>query len=713
MLKKKLLRKGTALLLSVVLTASVCVNTALAAETIVTNNAAPAYNGDVAPPNLDDILGKDGSGGTVLVPTGDVHSTTAGETGSAAGTDTAEGTTEGNTQGVYENVFVGEPRIIVSEPEYTTSAQSPRLDAPGTRTDTIPVTIVPTDSDTPLTPDESKENTSPDPETDIDENSPYSPKIKFGTGSGLFARWGTSELANEYYLVPGDTVTITAANEPEGSKIYFTGLNDAIEAYKADPAFDFTAEDSGWTEYTDTVTIRFSDNYARVGAVMTDISGKAIKGTFISTNFWELDCERRIGVYGSADNYNLRMTDYLNLSGATASNITQTYYIKAAANTEAADPTETDYDFKLSDSEPGYLDDILGGLTGNTALNYKGICVYYRNGEAVYTSPVVSGTFNFELTPMLVFSNEYDETDVLYYPCRLSARVIYGGNYDTVYYGIGKVGSLSSTEGWSNAGESFEVSGDINADDVALYAVLYDSKNNVGYTNDDSTFKIFEKPLIRVGDTTISDNGYTAPATITLESTGVPQNFSSDIYYTLDGSDPTDNGTLYTGPISTAKFSKGDVVTVRAFSQLTNGDKSIDGEIAEKNVTVTDTAPTITYANGFVTLSNDGGTIYYTVDGSGPTSSSTRMTYTAPFSLGGLNSLVRAATYAEGRYSAVTETYADGGAYDLGTLALPSTSFGEPVKFYVSEVTEASGSRPTNSQEFTFTITERALFHLI
>ena len=155
MLKKKLLRKGTALLLSVVLTASVCVNTALAAETIVTNNAAPAYDGDVAPPNLDNILGKDGSGGTVLVPTGDVHSTTAGETGSAAGTDTAEGTTEGNTQGVYENVFVGEPRIIVSEPEYTTSAQSPRLDAPGTRTDTIPVTIVPTDSDTPLTPDES------------------------------------------------------------------------------------------------------------------------------------------------------------------------------------------------------------------------------------------------------------------------------------------------------------------------------------------------------------------------------------------------------------------------------------------------------------------------------------------------------------------------------------------------------------------------------
>ncbi|MDO4893431.1 MAG: FN3 associated domain-containing protein, partial [Eubacteriales bacterium] len=406
------------------------------------------------------------------------------------------------------------------------------------------------------------------------------------------------------------------------------------------------------------------------------------------------------------DNYNLRMTDYLNLSGATATNITQTYYIKAAADAEAADPTETDYDFKLSDSEPGYLNDILGGLTGTTALNYKGVCVYYKNGEAVYTSPVLSGAYNFELTPMLVFSNEYDETDVLYYPCRLSARVIYGGNYDTVYYGIGKVGSLNSTEGWSNAGESFEVSGDINADDVALYAVLYDSKNNVGYTGDDGNLVIFEKPLIRVGDTTISGDGDDPSATITLESTGVPQNFTSDIYYTLDGSDPTDNGTLYTGPISTAKYATGDVVTVKAYTQLSNGDKSIEGEIAERDITVTDAAPVITCADGVLTITNDGGRIYYTLDGSDPRTSSTKKRFTAPVSLGGLNKLVRAVTYNDGNYSAVSEVYADGGAYDLGTVTLPYSTFSEPVEFYASELEDDDGEYWENEQEFTFTITE-------
>ncbi|MDO4883256.1 MAG: hypothetical protein Q3975_07880, partial [Oscillospiraceae bacterium] len=323
MFKMKLLRKGTALLLSAALAAGICINTAFAAETIYTGNAAPSYSGDFVPPGIEDFLGKDGAGGGIVTPIDGVQPTAVSETqATATDADTAQpytvGTTEGDMQGVHENVFLGEPKIILSAPEYTTSAESPRLDAPGTRNDTIPVTIVPTDSTTPLTPENPKDNTSPDPETDVDENSPYAPKIKFGTGSGLYARWGTSELANEYYLVPGDTVTITTANEPEGSKVYFTCSNSAIEAFKANPAFDFTAGNSGWSEYTDSVTIRFSDNYARVGAVMTDVSGKAIKGTFISTNFWELNCERRIGVYGSADNYNLRMTDYLNLSGATA-----------------------------------------------------------------------------------------------------------------------------------------------------------------------------------------------------------------------------------------------------------------------------------------------------------------------------------------------------------------------------------------------------------
>ena len=370
------------------------------------------------------------------------------------------------------------------------------LDAPGTRDDTVTVTG---DSTTPLTPDKPKENTSTEPETDIDEDSPYAPQISFGTGNGFYARWGASELANEYYLTPDDTVTINVYNEPEGAKVYFTGSNTAIDAYKADPAFDFTAADSGWTEYTDHVTVPFADHYARVGAVMTDAAGKAIKGTFISTNFWELDCDRHIGIYGNPGTYNVRMTDYLNLTGATYTNIWQTYYINVAVDAEVDTPSEDDYDFALSDSEPGYLNELLDTLTGNVTLKYKGICEYYNTWYGTtYTSPVLEGEVSLTLSPTPILKNWYDDSDTIYYPCDIRTGIAYGGNFDTIYYSIGKIGDTTSLEGWTQASYYINIPGDIDAGDVALYTILYDSENEVGYTKEDGSFVIFEKPLIRV-----------------------------------------------------------------------------------------------------------------------------------------------------------------------------------------------------------------------
>lgn len=251
----------TAFLLALSLLAGVCFNTPLIAAS--SDNGAPSYGED------------------------------------ASNTDNNENAVNNNDVKVAEQD---------ADADNGSASTSPALDAPGTREDAVVITE---DSTTPTTPDKPKDTVSSEPETDFDENFPYAPKISFGTGSGLYARWGNSELANEYYLLPDDTATITALNEPEGSKIYFTGSNSAIEAYKADPEFDFSAENSGWTEYVDSVKIQFNDNYARVGAVMTDANDRAIKGTFISTNFWELDCERKIGIYGTAGNYNLRMTDYL------------------------------------------------------------------------------------------------------------------------------------------------------------------------------------------------------------------------------------------------------------------------------------------------------------------------------------------------------------------------------------------------------------------
>ena len=665
MLKLKgLLSKGTAFVLTLTLIAGVCFNTPLIA--VYSEKGASSYGENV------DNTGK-----------GDV--TVSGEDKEVAGDDGTAAESDVPTRSVS-----GEPT----------------LDKPGTRDDTV---VVSGDSTTPLTPDAPKETVTADPETDIDEDSPYAPKIAFGTGSGLYARWGNSELANEYYLVPDDTVTIASYNEPEGSKIYFTGSNSAIEAYKADPAFDFSAENSGWTEYSDSVTINFEDNYARIGAVMADSNDRAIKGTFISTNFWELDCERKLGIYGNAGKYNLRMTDYLNLSSATSTNISQTYYVNFAVNDGVEAPSEDNYDFELSDSEPAYLNDYLDDLTGSVMLNYSGICVYSRYGEAVYTSQVLEGSTSLELSPSIVFSNYYDDSDILYYPCTLNYRIVYGGNFDTVYYNIGKIGDTKSLDGWNYSYWYIDVNGDIDAADVALYAVLWDSENDVGYTNDDGTLVIFEKPLIRVADTAISgdgDSADTAISAITLESIGVPEGYSSQIYYTLDGSYPVWYGTLYNGPISIADYVKGDIITVKAYTYLSSDSNYIEGSIAEANITVTETAPAISAENGFITLTNDGGSIYYTTDGSDPRTSAARVEYSGPIPTGGLNNLISAVIYNNEKYSAVSKTVTKGGDYSIGTPEIPYSSGSNITEFYVSDITDKTGSYADVTQSITVTLTE-------
>ena len=94
------------------------------------------------------------------------------------------------------------------------------------------------------------------------------------------------------------------------------------------------------------------------------------------------------------------------------------------------------------------------------------------------------------------------------------------------------------------------------------------------------------------------------------------------IYYTLDGSAPTTGSTLYTGP-----FAQNTDVTIKAIACLGN----LSSEIASLNYTPTYSAtPIITIDGSTVTITGTG-TIYYTLDGSEPTTGST--VYSSPISL--------------------------------------------------------------------------------
>ena len=145
-----------------------------------------------------------------------------------------------------------------------------------------------------------------------------------------------------------------------------------------------------------------------------------------------------------------------------------------------------------------------------------------------------------------------------------------------------------------------------------------------------------------MADSTISSHGYTLLGTVatpTINNTDVAggqlvtitsTTNGTTIYYTLDGTTPTSSSPSYISP-----FTLTESKTVKAFA-LKNG--MTDSAVVTKSVTVDQVAtPTINNTNVAggqqitLTSATSGATIYYTLDGTTPSSSST--SYSASFKL--------------------------------------------------------------------------------
>ncbi len=124
-----------------------------------------------------------------------------------------------------------------------------------------------------------------------------------------------------------------------------------------------------------------------------------------------------------------------------------------------------------------------------------------------------------------------------------------------------------------------------------------------------------------------------ADGVVTIKNNSLEQEFTqsddlADIYYTLDGSEPDENSTLYTGP-----FIINENCEIRAIAVM---EKRLNSNIAFYNVSsFICESPIIKFEDGKVTITTNtvGAKIYYTLNGSNPNRSS--FLYAEPFTIDG------------------------------------------------------------------------------
>lgn len=169
---------------------------------------------------------------------------------------------------------------------------------------------------------------------------------------------------------------------------------------------------------------------------------------------------------------------------------------------------------------------------------------------------------------------------------------------------------------------------------VAIYRDRgdYQTINDLLLACDDAALlSAYENYIVKVPEFSVNEGYYTSIQPLKLAAAG-----SGKIYYTLDGSEPTEESSQYTAPII---LENGDY-TVKAFFV---NERGIASEVVSREYHIENKeimAPEVSAISGEyyfplnIEITSDDEDVYYTTDGSDPTYASTAYTGPIPMPLG-------------------------------------------------------------------------------
>ena len=274
-------------------------------------------------------------------------------------------------------------------------------------------------------------------------------------------------------------------------------------------------------------------------------------------------------------------------------------------------------------------------------------------------------------------------------------RVTRAGNVFTPYY------STNSTNGTDGTWTALTTATTIAMASTAKVGFAVSSHTTAALATATFTNITITQPIAAAPTFSVGSGTYNNAQSVTISSTTT----GASIRYTLDGSTPTSSSALYSGPVAIASSN----TTLKAIATKSG---MVDSTVTSATYTLTVATPSASPGGGTytsaqsVTLSSatTGATIYYTVDGSTPTTASA--VYSGAIAIGSTTvlraigtksgmgtSAMMSATYTLNVNVTAPTASPTGGTYnDVQSVTLSTTTSGASIYYTLDGSTPTSAS---------------------